>query len=140
MSVRITHVQEVQNVKIHMVAISVKILTNAPQTIIGAVVNRTVKIQAVLIFANANKDIKAMEKADEDVKILTSAKRMYARMVLVVSIRGGVTDVMILMNVQMEHISVIKMLSVKTPMRDTCVLAIMVTKEMERLVMTLMNV
>ena len=67
-----------------------------------------------------------MEKVDEDVKTLMSAKRMFARLVHVVSIRGGVTDALILMNVQMELISVMKMLSVKMPIMDTCVLAIMV--------------
>ena len=69
-----------------------------------------------------------MEKVDEDVKTLMSAKRMFARLVHVVSIRGGVTDALILMNVQMELISVMKMLNVKMPMRDTCVLATMVTQ------------
>ena len=68
-----------------------------------------------------------MEKVDEDVKTLMSAKRrMSARLVLVVSIRREVTDALTSMNVQMELISVMKMLSVKTPMRDTCVLATMV--------------
>ena len=51
---------------------------------------------------------------------------MFARLALVVSIQRVVTDVLISMNVQMEPISVIKMLSVKMPKMDTCVLAIMV--------------
>ena len=70
-----------------------------------------------------------MEKVDEDVETLMSAKRrMYARLVLVVSIRREVTDALISMNVQVELISVIEMLSVKMPMRDTCVLATMATQ------------
>ena len=70
-----------------------------------------------------------MEKVDEDVKTLMSAKRrMSARLVLVVSIRREVTDALTSMNVQMELISVIKMLSVKMPMRDTFVLATMATQ------------
>ena len=68
-----------------------------------------------------------MGEVDEDVKTLMSAKRrMSARLVLVVSIRKEVTDALISMNVQMELINVIEMLSVKMPMRDTCVLATMV--------------
>ena len=53
---------------------------------------------------------------------------MYARLVLVVSIRREVTNALISMNVQVELISVIEMLSVKMPMRDTCVLATMATQ------------
>ena len=51
---------------------------------------------------------------------------MFARLALVVSIQKEVTDALISMNVQMEPISVIKMLSVRMPKRGTCVLAIMV--------------
>lgn len=69
-----------------------------------------------------------MGEVDEDVKTLTSAKRMSARLVRGVLILGEVTNALISMNVQMEHISVIEMLSVKMPMRGTCVLAIMVTQ------------
>ena len=53
---------------------------------------------------------------------------MFARLALVVSIQREVTDALISMNVQMEPISVIKMLSVKMQRMDTCVLAIMATK------------
>ena len=69
-----------------------------------------------------------MGEVDEDVKTLTSVKRMSARLVRAVLILGEVTNALISMNVQMEHISVIEMLSVKMPMRGTCVLAIMVTQ------------
>ena len=57
-----------------------------------------------------------------------SAKRMSARLVRVVSIRRGVTNALILMNVLMELICVIKMLNVKMQMGDTCALATMVTQ------------
>ena len=53
---------------------------------------------------------------------------MFARLALVVSIQREVTDALISMNVQMEPINVIKMLSVKMPKMDTCVLAIMATQ------------
>ena len=53
---------------------------------------------------------------------------MFARLALVVSIQKEVTDALISMNVQMELINVIEMLSVKMPMRDTCVLATMATQ------------
>jgi len=49
-------------------------------------------------------------------------------------------DVLILMNVILVLISVIKMLDVKIGKELIAVNAIMVTEEMERLVMTLMNV
>jgi len=135
MSVKIIHVQKVLNVKIRSVAIPVKMLTNVPQGLITVAVKPAVKIQAGLLFANVNRDIKATEKVDEDVKTLTSAKRMFARLVLVVSIQRVVTDALISMNVLMEPINVIQMLSVKMPRMDTCVLAIMVIQEMELLVM-----
>ena len=69
-----------------------------------------------------------MGEVDEDVKTLTSVKRMSVRLVRAVLILGEVTNALISMNVQMEHISVIEMLNVKMPMRGTCVLAIMVTQ------------
>ena len=60
MSAKIIHVQKVLSVKIHLVAIPVKMLTNAPQELITAAVKPAVKIQAGLLFANVNRDIKVI--------------------------------------------------------------------------------
>ena len=62
MSVKIIHVQKVLNVKTHLVAIPVKMLTNVPQKLITVVVKPAVKIQAGLLFANVNRDIKVIMK------------------------------------------------------------------------------
>ena len=60
MSVKIIHVQKVLNVKIHLEAIPVKILMNVPQELITVAVKPAVKIQAGLLFANVNRDIKVI--------------------------------------------------------------------------------
>ena len=60
MSVKIIHVQEVLNVKIHLEAIPVKTLTNVPLDLITAAVKPAVKIQAGPLFANADRDIKVI--------------------------------------------------------------------------------
>ena len=60
MSVKIIHVQEELNALIHLVAIPVMMLTNAPQELITAAVKPAVKIQADLLFANANRGIKVI--------------------------------------------------------------------------------
>jgi len=60
MSVKIIHVQEVLNVKIHLEAILVTTLTNVPLELITAAAKPAVKIQAGLLFANADRDIKVI--------------------------------------------------------------------------------
>ena len=60
MSVKIIHVQEVLNVKIHLEATPVTTLTNVPLDLITAAVKPAVKIQAGLLFANANQGIKVI--------------------------------------------------------------------------------
>ena len=60
MSVKIIHVQEVLNVKIHLEAIPVTTLTNVQLELITAAVKPAVKIQVGLLFANADRDIKVI--------------------------------------------------------------------------------
>ena len=60
MSVKIIHVQEVLNVKIHLGAIPVTTLTNVPLDLITVAVKPAVKIQAGLLFANADRGIKVI--------------------------------------------------------------------------------
>ena len=60
MSVKIIRVQEVRNVKIHLEAIPVTTLTNVPLDLITVAVKPAVKIQAGLLFANADRGIKVI--------------------------------------------------------------------------------